>query len=36
MVNGTEGVLKNIMDNVHAMQLKTWTVAQYEKKMKKK
>ena len=35
MVNGTDGVLKNIMDNVHAMQLKTWTVAQYEKKMKK-
>jgi stress-induced morphogen len=35
MVNGSHGVLKNIMDAVHAMELKTWTVAQYTKKMKK-
>ena len=35
MVNGSNGVLKNIMDTVHAMELKTWTVAQYQKKMNK-
>ena len=35
MVNGSNGVLKNIMDTVHAMQLKTWTIKQYQKKMNK-
>jgi stress-induced morphogen len=35
MVNGSKGVLKNIMDIIHAMELKTWTKAQYVKKKKK-
>ena len=36
MVNGDSGVLAGIMSNVHAMEMKTWTSEQYEKKMAKK
>ena len=35
MVNGDSGVLAGIMSNVHAMEMKTWTLEQYEKKMAK-
>jgi stress-induced morphogen len=35
MINGSNGALQNIMDTVHAMELKTWTKAQYAKKKSK-
>lgn len=33
MVNGQDGALVGVMDNIHAIEMKTWTLAQYQKKM---
>jgi len=35
MINGKEGVLAGIMDNIHALEMKTWTKEQYEKQAAK-
>ena len=32
MINGKNGVLANIMENIHALEMKTWTKEQYEAK----
>ena len=35
MINGSAGVLASEMESIHALQLKTWTPKQWEKKKSK-
>ena len=32
MINGKDGALADIMDNIHALEMKTWTKDQFEEK----
>ena len=32
MINGKDGALADIMDNIHALEMKTWTKDQFEQK----
>ena len=32
MINGKDGALANIMENIHALEMKTWTKDQFEQK----
>ena len=35
MVNGTNGALADVMEKIHALEMKTWTKEQYEAKQSK-
>ena len=35
MINGKNGALADIMENIHALEMKTWTKEQYEAKQSK-